>query len=116
MNIIIGKRGSGKTTELIKKSAEEKIYILTATKCRAREILEVAKRLNLIIPYPITVAEYINDDTYRGPVDERGEILIDDADGVLQYIFNGVYIDGITLTDQHNIRYLEERRNLNEKD
>ena len=116
MNIIIGKRGSGKTTELIRESAEEKIYILTATKRRAREILEAAKRLNLTIPHPITVDEYLSNDTYRGPVVKRGGILIDDADYVLQYIFNGVYIDGITLTDQHNIRYLGERSNLNEKD
>lgn len=59
MDIIIGKRGYGKTAKLIRRSADEQIYILTATRVRANHIAKMAKEMGLKIPYPVTVNEYL---------------------------------------------------------
>lgn len=92
MKIIILERGKGKTTELVKISAKTQTYILTATKQNVKYICQIADDLGLNIPYPITVSEYLN-----GKL-KGSSILIDDADRVLQSIFNTVQIDAITLT------------------
>lgn len=95
MKIIMLERGKGKTTELVKMSAETQTYILTATKQNVRHICQIADDLGLNIPYPITVNEYLD-----GKLKESfiKSILIDDVDCVLRSIFNTVQIDAITLT------------------
>lgn len=109
MNIIIGKRCSGKTTELIKKSAEKRIYILVATRHRAEALDKYAKNMGLDIPFPVTIEEYLKGSKFRGSCIRRDGLLIDDADDVLQQIFAGIPIREVTITDHDNIRYLEER-------
>lgn len=99
MNIIYKSRGKGKTTELIKMSAEKNLYILVADRNRQREVFNLARDLNLNIPFPITVEDYFRD-KLRGSF--INTILIDDADYVLQQIFNTVVIDTITITDKEN--------------
>ena len=107
MNIIIGKRGTGKTTELIEKSAEKQIYILTATKLRARSLFNSARERGLYIPFPVTLEEYFKGDKFKGSSIRRDGLLIDDADDVLQQIFAGIPIQSITMTDyRDNIEYL----------
>ena len=110
MNIIIGKRCSGKTTELIKESAEKQIYILVGTKAMARCVFDMAKEMGLNIPFPVTVYEYLRGNKFRGSSIRRDGLLIDDADVVFQQIFAGIPIREVTITDHDNIRYLEERR------
>lgn len=100
MNIIYKSRGKGKTTELIKMSAEKNLYILVADKNRQREVFNLARDLNLNILFPITVEDYFRSDKLRGCF--INTILIDDADYVLQQIFNTVVIDTITITDKEN--------------
>ena len=56
-NIIIGGRGSGRTTELIRMSAENNIYIVCLDRRRALNIAAMAREMGLIIPFPITVEE-----------------------------------------------------------
>ncbi|GAF63658.1 hypothetical protein BTS2_0549 [Bacillus sp. TS-2] len=74
--IIGGKRYCGKTTELIKKASEEKIYILCANKTMARMIFRQAQDMELEIPFPVTVSEL----PLRGFMNE---ILIDEVEMVL---------------------------------
>lgn len=107
MNIIIGKRGTGKTTELLKESAEKQIYILTATKHRARALFDSARDRGLIIPFPVTLEEYFQGSKFIGSSIRRDGLLIDDADDVLQQIFAEIPIRSIAMTDyRDNIKYL----------
>ena len=47
MDILIGKRQYGKTAHLIRRSADEWVYILTSNYTRASEIFNMAKNMNL---------------------------------------------------------------------
>lgn len=55
--IIGGKPHCGKTTELIKRSSEEWLYIVVANNEQAYNVARMAEHMNLDIPYPITVDE-----------------------------------------------------------
>ena len=57
--IIIKERGTGKTTELIKRAAKDSLYILTANRMRAGCIAKFARRMGLFIPFPVTMEEYL---------------------------------------------------------
>lgn len=105
MEIIIGERGSGKTTELIKRSAETGAYILVATKMMAACVYTDAVHGGYNIPYPITIMEYLN-----GEFDKRTPILIDELDLALGSIFNLEKVEAVTLTKREypNITYLEK--------
>lgn len=103
MDIIIGKRGYGKTTKLIRRSAEENIYILTTDGLRAKRIAKMAKEMGLDIPYPVTVNEYFLDDRFKGSSIRRDGLLIDDADDVFKTIFAGIPIKEITITDNNDV-------------
>lgn len=109
MDIIIGKRQYGKTTHIIRRSAAEWVYILTSDHKRASEIFNMAKNMNLDIPYPVTLDEYLNFG-FKGSSIRRDGILIDDADQILQMMFARVPIKCITISDSdtngNNIRYL----------
>ena len=110
MDIIIGKRGYGKTTKLIRRSAEENLYILVATRQRAYQVAQMATEMGLSIPFPVTVDEYLRGYKFRGSSIRRDGLLIDDADAVLQVIFSGIPIKEMTITDHDEvgncIRYL----------
>lgn len=55
--IIGGKPHCGKTTELIKRSSKEWLYIVVANKEQAYNVARMAEHMNLDIPYPITFSE-----------------------------------------------------------
>lgn len=112
--ITIGKRQSGKTTKLIKRAAEEDLYILTSDKYRASCIFRQAKEMGFDILFPLTVDEFVKGLTKRQCrcFQNRG-ILIDEAERVLNGFLNGILIRELTLTDYDNIEYLylpEERQ------
>ena len=111
MDILVGKRQHGKTTHLIRRSADECVYILTSNYRRASEIFNMAENMNLHIPYPVTLNEYLRSG-FKGSSITRNGILIDDADQILQMIFAGLPIKCITITDSDNIRYLTEPENV----
>lgn len=98
MDITIGRRGSGKTTMLIRRSAKENVYILTTNRKRADYIFSMARKMGLHIPYPVTIREYMQGG-FKGSSIRRDGLLIDDADDVLQEIFFGIRIKEITITD-----------------
>lgn len=110
MNITIGERCSGKTTKLIKRSAYEGVHILVATRNRAKDLDQNAKRMGLNIPFPVTVDEYLKGNRFAGSSIRRDGLLIDDADDVLQQIFAGISIKEVTVTDRGNISWLKPIR------
>lgn len=97
MHKIIRKRGAGKTTDLIRKSAETGTYILCANRKRALHIQKMADHLGLKIPFPVTVQEYFMSDGFLNSYIKS--VYIDDADDVLQTVFNKVDIEIITMRE-----------------
>lgn len=95
---IIGERQSGKTTELIRRSAETRAYILVANKSTASLIFTQAKMNDYDIPYPITIDDMLSW-TVNKSVWAKG-ILIDELDMILSDLFNGVPIRAATITKQ----------------
>lgn len=96
--ILIGKGGTGKTTELIKKSAESGIYILVANRRRAEILVEQAKAMKLYIPFPVTLQEWLrSDNRFHGSSIRRDGLLIDDIDSVIEELFSPIDIKAVTL-------------------
>ena len=95
---IIGERQSGKTTELIRRSAETGAYILVANKSTASLIFKQAKMNGYDIPYPITIDDMLSC-TINKSVWAKG-ILIDELDMLLSCLFDGVPIRAATITKQ----------------
>lgn len=124
MNIILGERCSGKTTELIKRSAETGAVIVAGTSTMGDHIKYMAKEMGLGIPQPISAKQLVNliyGDGYGMEclvlegIRKRG-ILIDEAQIVLQNIFAGCHIDEITMTDLgDNIEYLKSSRDREDR-
>jgi hypothetical protein len=104
--LILGSRGSGKTTELIKRSAASGLYILTGTKKQADCIFDRAKRMGYDIPYPVTWSKFKNDH-FRDSSIRRDGLLIDEAGWLLSYIFKGVPIEAVTWT-KYEIKDLDK--------
>ena len=95
--LILGSRGSGKSTELIKRSAEEGLYILTSTRKQAEYLVEQAKKMGYNIPFPVTWEEFV-ESHFRGSCIRRDGLLIDDAENLLPYIFKGIPVKAVTWT------------------
>lgn len=95
---IIGERQSGKTTELIRRSAETGAYILVANKSTASLIFKQAKMNDYNIPYPITIDDMLSC-TVNKFVWSKG-VLIDELDMILSSLFNGAPIRAVTITQQ----------------
>lgn len=108
-DIIIGERGSGKTTELIKRSAETGSVIVTADRTMAHCIHGEAIRMGYNIVPPMTMTEYLKLGQFN-----RIPILIDEFDLVLRSIIDFKFVDAVTITkrDYQNITYL---KSLNKK-
>ena len=112
MKKIIGTRGSGKTTKLIKQAAKENSVIMTTTNRQAENVRKQADELGLTV-LATSVENIINDNGIkRGSVlavlMQKNGILIDDADLVLTRILSGVTIKGITLTDDDHPKFRDD--------
>jgi hypothetical protein len=79
--IIIRGRQGGKTSELIRRSAETGCYIVCTDRRRAWQIAEQARDIGLNIPFPLTAAEW-QKHAYHPP-GVRG-LLFDDLDRIIQ--------------------------------
>lgn len=91
MKVTLRDRGQGKTTGLVKRSAETGAYIVCIN---VDFVIRIARELGLKIPYPLTYDEYSSN---RYSV--RIHVLIDDADRYLNYLSRCV-IDEITLSNE----------------
>ena len=97
MNILVGKRQQGKTTHLIKMSADSKGIIVTATEQSAKYVKDQAKAMGLDIPDPVSWNQFIHSHMMKTRpflVDELGVIL------------RGLGIKTAILDDEYTIEYL----------
>lgn len=97
MNIYISGRQFGKTTMLIKESAKTGATIAVATYHMAKYVQDMAIRMGLKIPEPVTYAEMFR--TYREGKTKR--YLVDE----LQMMLHQLNVDTATV-DVEPIRYL----------
>jgi len=109
--IIIGGRGSGKTTRAVNLSAETGRYILVKSHTEADHIFKIARELNLNIPYPITTGE-IPKRSLRNTSIRRDGIIVDNVVSVLEDIL-GVRIASATVENgreesMHELKILPE--------
>ncbi|MED1863372.1 hypothetical protein P4V41_07870 [Fictibacillus nanhaiensis] len=75
--IIGGRRGCGKTTELIHIASEKDLYIVCASYQRVKHVAKLADKLELKIKYPITIEELPLRSSFIK------EVLVDDMEDVL---------------------------------
>lgn len=102
MKIVRMNRGNGKTTYLIKKSAELQYPIICHSEKQKELIKKKAEKMELGIPEPISVNSINFRENLRG-IDYNTELLIDDLDIILHKIlYNKINIATIScdiLTD-----------------
>ena len=112
MKKIIGTRGSGKTTKLIKQAAKENSVIMTTTNAQADNIRKRADELGLNVVATSFDGILSNNYVKRGSVLESliriNGILIDDADLLLTRILSGITIKGISLTCEQPDRFWDD--------
>lgn len=111
MEIIYDKRRSGKTTKLIHESHEKWMHILVSNSMQVELISNMAKKMNVDIPYPITISEIIK---IKSSSDIKRGILVDEAQHILEKLI-GVNIETMTITDNTEknkvLKMLEENKN-----
>lgn len=112
MKKIIGGRGTGKSTELIRRSADTGKYIVVSTKRRAEHLFKQAKDMGITIPYPVTWDEIKTRNKKVELNCSYGSlslgILIDDVEDLLRHIFIGIPIEGMTLMN-NDVHILSNR-------
>ena len=104
MEKIIMQKGYGKTTQLIKKSAESGDYIVCHSFDEADRIKFSAKQMGLGIPLPITYAEFI-EKRYHGR--NISGFLIDNLEMFLQFLSN-VPVNAVTMCPNAETKTVEQ--------
>ena len=87
MKKCISGRQTGKTTKLIKLSAEKQIPILVKNETFKKMIKSHALNMDMNIPDPISVIELMSDE-YMNGIDSIDNIIVDDAEYILKYILS----------------------------
>ena len=95
MQLIVGGRASGKTTALIRKSAETRFVIVCASHDLARHVERMARSMGLQIPAPTTYAALLGHHVQHAP-----GLLVDDLDTLLASLARGVPIAAATSTGE----------------
>jgi len=99
MKVIHWPRASGRTTKVIKESAEHKYHIICMNMNERSRIVEEAERMGLEIPKPITFHEFIEWKGRLAGLRPKG-FLIDNADFLLQQMARDIPIKTIVITDE----------------
>ena len=108
MRKLIGARCTGKTVQLVRISARDKLPILVYGKRQANYINEVADKLGVNIPKPL-----ILNDLKHGFIYPYESILVDEADVILDaliYDKTHLHIDTITLPFTNGDYYIGNGR------
>lgn len=84
MKVISRPRGAGKTTALVEMSAQTGSYIVTKDHHTARYTADLAKKMGLQIPFPLTFKEFLD---HRWSSRIKG-FLLDDVDLLLLHILS----------------------------
>lgn len=101
MKIYSAERGAGKTTALVEESAKTGAIIVVASYSMVNYIIGLAKRLNLDIPDPITVTNYLKVLVYGG-LNREQKYLVDDLQMMLSQMnvetatVDANYVESIT--------------------
>lgn len=95
MDIIFGGRQTGKTQELIRRSARSGHRIVCSDRNEAQRVFSVAQEMELGIPFPVTFAEFRN---MVGRGTEIRGYLIDNAEKFIQHVCPGAVIEAITFS------------------
>ena len=98
MKIYSAERGVGKTTALIKESAKTGAIIVVASYPMMNYIMGLAKRLNLDIPEPITVTNYLKH-LVCGGLNGEQKYLVDE----LQMMLSQMNVETATV----DVNYIE---------
>jgi len=96
MDVIVTGRQGGKTTQLIRRAAEQFAYIVCPDRTQAGRIARKARAMSLDIPQPITFDDFIQR-RWHG----RGirAFMLDNLDACIQSMARGVPVTAVTLTD-----------------
>ena len=106
--IIVGISGAGKTTELIKRSAESGIYILVANRARAEMLVKQVENMKLYIPFPVTLQEWLrSNNRFHGSSIRCDGLLIDDIDDIIKELFLPIEIKAVTMRTPSAITNLD---------
>lgn len=98
MKKIIKKPCGGKTTELIKISAETGNVIISPTSMMAENTFRMAKDIGLDIPHPIDICSFLSNKSICSY--DFKKVLVDNADVCIQQLFgNKTEIDVITMDE-----------------
>lgn len=100
MHVLVAKRQEGKTSALIALAHENGGYIVCRSKSMCGEIMNMARKMERRIAFPITYEEFIEKRYYGKGI---SRFYIDDADALLQSL-TAVPIEAITLTGGENGR------------
>lgn len=95
IEIITGGRTVGKTECLLRHSAAQNTPILCTNAEREAHLLEMADKLGIQIPKPITLALYSKHHGFFG----SGKVFMDQVDKIVETMFNAVTIEGVTVSD-----------------
>lgn len=112
MKIYTMPRGTGKTTKLVRMSAENNYPIIVRNRLSKEYILDKAKRMNLIIPDPIMLYEFENG-SMRGKRQDYDAYLIDNLELIVGDVFRDyfgkeVYAATMTVTTISGDNYRED--------
>lgn len=90
MKIYTMPRGTGKTTKLVRMSAENNYPIIVRYRLSKEYILDKAKRMNLVIPEPISLDEFQNG-SMRGKRLDYDAYLVDDLTLIIGDVFRAYF-------------------------
>jgi hypothetical protein len=100
MDIRIGGRGCGKTTELVKLAARNHAVIVCFSTEAARHVQEVANKLKLQIEKPLCYDEVLRGRRLMG-VRIKGQpprLMLDNAEIIMQSVFSPYEVLAATIT------------------
>jgi len=95
MRVILGEKGSGKTTKLIEIAAKFGAYIVVRDYRKADEVFKIAKDMGYSIPYPISFFDFIHKKFNGCGI---SAFVIDDVDSLLQYVAGCVPVLAFSVT------------------
>ena len=95
MKKAVGGRQTGKTTKLINLSAETKSPIIARNAEVCRMINKQAEEMGVSIGPVFPITDITRNLSVRGFIPQRNSVIVDDADIILQAIFDALHIGKI---------------------
>lgn len=100
--LFTGGRTSGKTTAAIKEASKHNLYILVPNKIQAMHVAKQAEKMNLKIPFPVTLEEVTQPNA--GSISRDG-IIVEEAQWILEDILKTrIHMMTATVSDELNIQ------------